>query len=233
MLEAVVSSPLVPQVAGVIEKRLGRPLEPFDVWYNGFRDRGKYTEDELDAIVRKRFPTAEAYQADIPNLLVQLGFTKEKAQYLADHIVVDPARGSGPRRRRAARTGALRTASSGRHDTRDSHRRPRYGHKRRADVSFNYVTRRCCRRAEHRVPEALAFVFHEHAGALACHPTRRAGFADAQRLLGDLREEGALGTGGLDLDSPPDATPAISGATLRSAASLEQVLAPVFREGLC
>ncbi len=95
MLEAVLSSPLVPRVAAVIEQRLGRPLEPFDVWYNGFRPRGAYTEEQLDAMVRKRYPTAKSYQEDIPNLLFQLGFSKEKAQYLADHIVVDPARGSG------------------------------------------------------------------------------------------------------------------------------------------
>ena len=95
MLEEVLASPLVPRVAALISKRLGRPLEPFDVWYNGFRPRGAYTEEQLDAIVRKKYPTAEAYKRDIPNLLVQLGFSKEKAQYLADHIVVDPARGSG------------------------------------------------------------------------------------------------------------------------------------------
>jgi hypothetical protein len=95
MLEDVLSSPLVPRIAALIAKRLGRPLEPFDVWYNGFRPRGAYTEEQLDAIVRKKYPTAEAYKQDIPNLLVQLGFTKEKAQYLAEHIEVDPARGSG------------------------------------------------------------------------------------------------------------------------------------------
>ena len=95
MLEAVLSSPLVPKVAALIESRLGRPLEPFDVWYDGFRPRGSNTEEQLDAIVRKRYPTAEAYKADIPNLLVHLGFSKEKADYLAAHIVVDPARGSG------------------------------------------------------------------------------------------------------------------------------------------
>jgi len=95
MLEQVLSSPLVPKTAAVIENRLGRPLEPFDVWYNGFRERGKYTEEQLDEIVRKKYPTAEAYQDDIPNLLVGLGFSKERAKYLADHIVVDPARGSG------------------------------------------------------------------------------------------------------------------------------------------
>jgi hypothetical protein len=95
MLEAVLTSPLVPKVAALIESRLGRPLEPFDVWYDGFRPRGSNTEEQLDAVVRKRYPTAEAYKADIPNLLMQLGFSKGRAEYLAAHIVVDPARGSG------------------------------------------------------------------------------------------------------------------------------------------
>ncbi|HEY0155745.1 MAG TPA: hypothetical protein VGF28_00480 [Thermoanaerobaculia bacterium] len=95
MLEEVVSSPLVPRVARLIEKRLGRKLEPFDIWYNGFKPRGAYTEAELDAITRKRYPTAAAYKADMANLLVKLGFTKERAEYLAANIEVDPARGSG------------------------------------------------------------------------------------------------------------------------------------------
>jgi hypothetical protein len=95
MLEQVLTSPLVPQVAKLIETRLGRPLEPFDVWYSGFRPGSKYSEAELDAAVAKKYPTAEAYQKDIPNLLMKMGFAPERARYVADHIVVDSARGSG------------------------------------------------------------------------------------------------------------------------------------------
>lgn len=95
MLERIVLSPLVKQVAEVIKTRLGRDLEPFDIWYNGFRPRGAYTEAQLDAITKKKYPTADAYRADIPRMLTQLGFTPEKAQYLMNNIVVDPARGSG------------------------------------------------------------------------------------------------------------------------------------------
>ncbi|MGB9106886.1 MAG: hypothetical protein WCC59_19175, partial [Terriglobales bacterium] len=95
MLVDIVSSPLAPKVAALIEKRLGRPLEPFDVWYSGFRPKSEYTEAQLDEIVRQRYPTAEAYRKDIPNLLVKLGFSPERAQYVAQNIVVDPARGSG------------------------------------------------------------------------------------------------------------------------------------------
>jgi hypothetical protein len=95
MLETILTSPLVPRVARLIEKRLGRPLEPFDIWYSGFRPRGAYTEAQLDEIVRKKYPTAQAYKADMPRLFRELGFSPETAQFLAGNIIVDPARGSG------------------------------------------------------------------------------------------------------------------------------------------
>ncbi len=95
MLEKALTSPLLPRVAKLIESRLGRPLEPFDIWYSGFKERGSNTEAELDAITRKRYPTPEAYEKDIPNLLVGLGFPLARARELASNIVVDPARGSG------------------------------------------------------------------------------------------------------------------------------------------
>lgn len=95
MLEQVLTSPLVAQVAKLIESRLKRPLEPFDVWYNGFRPGSQYTEAQLDEMVAKKYPTAQAYQQDIPNLLMKLGFSPGRAQYVAKNIVVDPARGSG------------------------------------------------------------------------------------------------------------------------------------------
>jgi hypothetical protein len=95
MFEAVLSSDLLEGTGRLIEARLGRPLEPFDIWYNGFRARGTHSEADLDAMTRKRYPTAAAYEADMPNLLVGLGFAEERANELAANIVVEPARGSG------------------------------------------------------------------------------------------------------------------------------------------
>jgi hypothetical protein len=95
MLEQVVSSPLTGRIAELIRARLGRPLEPFDIWYNGFRPRSSFTETQLDEIVASKYPTPHSYQKDIPRLLMRLGFSSQRAQYLAEHIVVDPARGAG------------------------------------------------------------------------------------------------------------------------------------------
>jgi hypothetical protein len=95
MMQEVLTSPLAPRIAKLIEKRLGRPLAPFDLWYAGFRPRAKHAEAELDALTRKRYPTAQAYKNDMPRLLEKLGFSPERARFFADHIAVDPARGAG------------------------------------------------------------------------------------------------------------------------------------------
>lgn len=95
MLVEVVSSPLIPRVAKLISARLHRPLEPYDIWYNGFQARGKYAEAELDRIVSQKYPNAEAFSKDIPNILQKFGFSPERARFVAGNIVVDPSRGAG------------------------------------------------------------------------------------------------------------------------------------------
>lgn len=95
MFEHILSSPLVGRIARLIELRLGRPLEPFDIWYNGFVPQAKYSEDKLDEIVTELYPTPMAFEKDMPNLLAKLGFSKSRAEYIAGKITVDPARGSG------------------------------------------------------------------------------------------------------------------------------------------
>ncbi|MBN1163209.1 MAG: hypothetical protein JXB45_01385 [Candidatus Krumholzibacteriota bacterium] len=95
MFEQVCGSPLAARVAQVIRKRLGRDLEPLDLWYNGFRSTGKYTEAELDKIVSEKYPTPRAYKDDMPRFLRLLGFPGEKADQIAGNILVEAARGSG------------------------------------------------------------------------------------------------------------------------------------------
>ncbi|WP_293245956.1 hypothetical protein [Nannocystis sp.] len=94
LLEQVLASPLVPRVAKLIEGRLGRPLEPVDLWYAGFK-AGSRPEAELDLLTRKRYPDAAAFAADMPRILEGLGFAAERARWLAEHIRVDPSRGAG------------------------------------------------------------------------------------------------------------------------------------------
>ena len=95
LLVAVLSAPEVRQLGALIAGRLGRPLEPFDIWYSGFKSRAGYSEEELDRAVRAKYPTAAAFQADLPRILRNLGFKAERARWLAERIVVDASRGAG------------------------------------------------------------------------------------------------------------------------------------------
>ena len=112
LFEAVLTSPIVPRVAALVSKRLGRKLEPFDLWYPGLKPRPRIREDELDAVVKKRYPTVAAFQADLQGILGRLGFDAATAAYLAGKIAVDPSRGAGHA------TGAERRGSASRLRTR-------------------------------------------------------------------------------------------------------------------
>ena len=90
-----IGSEQVGQVASLIRERLGRDLRPYDIWYDGFKGRSAIPEDRLTAETRRRYPDAEAFHADMPRMLRNLGFAADEAQFLADHIVVEGARGSG------------------------------------------------------------------------------------------------------------------------------------------
>ena len=95
LFRALVGSEQVKAVAGVIRERLGRELRPYDIWYDGFKARASLNEDELSAQTRRLYPDANAFAADMPRLLTQMGFYSEDARRIAHNIVVEPARGSG------------------------------------------------------------------------------------------------------------------------------------------
>lgn len=91
----LLSSPTVKKVAKLIEKRLGRKLEPFDIWYDGFKNRSTFSEEELNKMVQSRYPSNEEFSKDLPNILSKLGFKKDLADFIAGNVIVDPARGAG------------------------------------------------------------------------------------------------------------------------------------------
>ncbi|MFH1296778.1 MAG: hypothetical protein ABIJ04_05830 [Bacteroidota bacterium] len=89
------SSEQVKKVAGLIKTRLDRDLQPFDIWYDGFKARSYLDQEMLTKMTREKYPTTEAFNKDIPNILIKLGFKQYLAKEIASHITVDPARGSG------------------------------------------------------------------------------------------------------------------------------------------
>ncbi|MFO7978792.1 MAG: hypothetical protein R6U64_09045 [Bacteroidales bacterium] len=91
----LVSWPGMKDVGALISQRLGRPLEPFDIWYDGFKARSSISEEKLNRVVRQKYPTREAFEKDLPQIMVQLGWQPEEAQRIASKIVVESSRGAG------------------------------------------------------------------------------------------------------------------------------------------
>lgn len=91
----LIQSDEIKAVAQIIRERLGRELRPYDIWYDGFKSRSTLSENKLTAQTQSRYPTALAFEKDMPRMLMDLGFDKDKANEIASHIVVEAARGSG------------------------------------------------------------------------------------------------------------------------------------------
>jgi hypothetical protein len=83
------------QCADLIKSKLGRSLEPFDIWYSGFKSRPNISQEELDKLVRARYPDLDALRNGIPKILGKLGFPKETARFVSERVQIDPARGAG------------------------------------------------------------------------------------------------------------------------------------------
>ncbi len=91
----LMSAPEIKQVGELISKRLGRPLQAFDIWYDGFKPRSSVNEAQLDKITMAKYPSREAFEQDLVNILTKLGFPKDSANMIVSHVEVDPSRGAG------------------------------------------------------------------------------------------------------------------------------------------
>jgi hypothetical protein len=92
ILEEVLTAPVLKDVAAYISKKLNRPLEPFDIWYNGFTKDSGINEDELDPIIKQKYPNVKYFQNDLENILSKLKFCPD---FLKNKITVDNGRGCG------------------------------------------------------------------------------------------------------------------------------------------
>ncbi len=91
----LISSPTVKKVAELIKKRLNRPLEPFDIWYDGFKARSLLDEAKLTQITRSKYPNNQAFANDLPNILIKFGFSPELSNFISSKVEVEPSRGAG------------------------------------------------------------------------------------------------------------------------------------------
>jgi hypothetical protein len=91
----LVSSPELVEIGKVIEKRLGRKLQPWDIWYDGFKTRSTLDVGKIDKLLKEKYPDKTAFESDLPNILIKLGFSADSAKSIASKIIVDPSRGAG------------------------------------------------------------------------------------------------------------------------------------------
>ena len=95
LFEELLRSDEFKNTAMLVKSRLGRDLQPFDIWYNGFKVQKEYTNEKLSAITMKKYKNAEEFREKMPELLSKLGFDKKTAEFLKNNIEVDPSRGAG------------------------------------------------------------------------------------------------------------------------------------------
>ena len=85
MLEQVLTSPLVPPDGKAYSNRGSAARSSHSTsGTTAFVPAANTPKNNWMTIVAKKYPTAEAYQKDIPNLLMKLGFAPDRAQYVAD-----------------------------------------------------------------------------------------------------------------------------------------------------
>lgn len=95
LFKSLLLSPQVKEVAAYIKSKLGRDLQPFDIWYNGFKSKGEISEEDLTKLTSARYPNPRAVEKDLSNILMKLGWKPEKAKWIASHVQVDPSLGAG------------------------------------------------------------------------------------------------------------------------------------------
>jgi hypothetical protein len=95
LFDSYLSSPQLVSLGSLIKKRSGRVLRPYDIWYDGFKTRSSIPESLLTSKTSALYPDPVAFHSGMTAMLTKLGWSPGRAGYLAEKIIVDPARGSG------------------------------------------------------------------------------------------------------------------------------------------
>ena len=90
LLRNFLSDPVIAQTGKLISRRLGRPLQPFDIWYSGFQAQAAFPANMLDSLTKAKYPNPMALQKDLPSILIKMGFSASEAGYIGKHVNVRP-----------------------------------------------------------------------------------------------------------------------------------------------
>ena len=93
LLVELLEHPVRALLADFLRARLGRALEPQDIYFEDVAETRP--AGEMNAAVRARFADERAFQAALPQVLRDLGFPADEAEFLGSRIRVEIAKGSG------------------------------------------------------------------------------------------------------------------------------------------
>ncbi len=93
LLVDLLDHPVRKDLAAFMRKRLGRDLEPFDIYFDDIAE--SRPASELNAAVRALFPDEKAFERALPHTLRTLGYSHADADFLGSRIKVEIAKGSG------------------------------------------------------------------------------------------------------------------------------------------
>ena len=93
LLVDLLAAPVRKDLAALVSKRLGRPLEAHDIYFDDlFETRDA---DEMNAEVSRLCRDEVEFQAKLPEILRGLGWPDDDAEFLGSRVRVEIARGSG------------------------------------------------------------------------------------------------------------------------------------------
>ena len=93
LLVGLLEHPVMNDLAAFLRKRLGRALEPQDIYFEDVAETRP--AEEMNAAVKRMFPDEGAFEKRLPEVLRGLGFSAADSDFLGSRIRVEIARGSG------------------------------------------------------------------------------------------------------------------------------------------
>ena len=93
LMTDLLDAPVRKDLAAFMSRKLGRALEPFDIYFEDVVEAKPATE--MNAAVRKRFANVKELEAKLPEVLRELGFRGPDADFLGSRIKVEVCKGAG------------------------------------------------------------------------------------------------------------------------------------------
>ncbi|MDA1105227.1 MAG: hypothetical protein O2855_01370 [Planctomycetota bacterium] len=93
LLVSLLEHPVRRELASFLARKIGRPLESFDVYFEDFAEARPAAE--MNAAVTARFPDEKSFQAALPAVLRGLGWSADDADFLGSRVQVEICKGAG------------------------------------------------------------------------------------------------------------------------------------------